>query len=77
VNKIIPKHIDLLMRGGDNPNPQLNTIEKLIAQDAYNRVLSSSQFQELGFKTTYNLFHLFRFFMNRDPYIVKLLYVFL
>jgi len=74
VNKIIPKHIDLLMRGGDNPNPQLNTIEKLIAQDAYNRVLSSSQFQELGFKTTYNLFHLFRFFMNRDPYIVKLLY---
>ena len=71
---VVPKEIDFEMREGDNPDPKFNTLEKLVAEEAYQRVMGLPSYQELGFKRTYNLLHLFRFFMSRDPYIVKLLY---
>jgi MoaA/NifB/PqqE/SkfB family radical SAM enzyme len=70
---IIPQ-IDYLMRGGDHPDEELNSIEKQVAEQAMNAVLTNQNYAELGFKATYNLFHLFRFYMTRDPKIVKMLY---
>ena len=71
---MIPKEVDFEMREGDHPNPRMNNVEKMIAEEAYQRVVLNPAYQELGFKRTYNLMHLFRFYMSRDPYIVKLLY---
>ena len=74
VKSLIAKHIDFEMRNGDNTNTQLNAYEKIVAEDAYNAVLMNPAYAELGFKRTYNLFHLFKFYMSRDPAVIKTLF---
>lgn len=69
----LPEVIDFEMRGGDNPDPEMNLIEKKIAQEAYNRVLHNPGWTELGFKRAYNFTHLLTFYMTRDPYLIRLL----
>jgi len=71
---MIPENIDFLMREGDNPIKEINAIEKEIAVNAYNAVNSSPKWEELGYKRTYNFFHLLRFYESRDPYIIDLMY---
>jgi MoaA/NifB/PqqE/SkfB family radical SAM enzyme len=71
---MIPASIDFEMRGGDHPDEEMNAVEKSIAERAYASVNASSVWAELGYKRTYNLLHLFTFYMTRDPRIIKLLY---
>jgi len=71
---MIPESIDFLMRGGDHPDEEMNNFEKQVAESAFNAVLTRTQYAELGYKATYNLFHLYNFYMTRNPQIVKMLY---
>ena len=69
----IPDVIDFEMRGGNNPNSEMNTIERKIAEDAYNRVNNIVAWQELGYKRAYNFLHMLTFYMSRNPFIIKLM----
>jgi MoaA/NifB/PqqE/SkfB family radical SAM enzyme len=71
---MIPPEIDFLMRQGNHPNTAFNLVEKQIAENAFNAVLTMPQYAELGFKRTYNLFYTFTFCLTRDPYLVKMMY---
>jgi len=70
---VVPKNIDFEMRGGDHPDAEMNAVEKSIAQSAFEFVLNSKEGKELGFKKTYNFFHMIRFYMSRDPFIIQLM----
>jgi len=70
---MIPDEIDFLMRRGDHPNAELNTIEKQLAEKAFMMVNTLPQFAELGYKRTYNFMHLLTFYESTNPYIIKLM----
>jgi len=70
----IPQPVDLEMRGGDHPDSEMNALEKLIAEEAFNRVNSQAPWTELGYRRAYNFLHLLNFYMTRDPYKLKLLH---
>ena len=62
------------MRGGDHTDPEMNSVEKQIAEQTFQSCLTNSAFGELGFKRAYNLRHLWTFYMTRNPQLIKLLY---
>ena len=70
----IPENVDFEMRGGDHPDAEMNAVEKSVAERAFQNVMLSPAWVELGMKGAYNLMHLFTFYMSRDPRIIKLLY---
>lgn len=70
----VPDIIDFEMRRGNHPNAEINAIEKQVAENAFNSVMSNTVFAELGFRRTYNFLHMLRFYMTKDPYLIKLLY---
>lgn len=71
---MIPRIIDFEMRGGDHPDPQMNSVEKQIAEQAFNRVTSDPYWSELDFKTVYNFMHLNTFYGTRKSELIDLLY---
>jgi len=71
---MIPKNIDFIMRGGNNPDKVMDMFESKVAEEAFSRVNTSSVWSELGYKRAYNLLHLFTFYMSRNPDIIKTLY---
>lgn len=68
------EEIDFIMRGGHHPDPEMNALEQYVVNLAYNRVMTSPQWEELGFRGAYNLSHLYHFYMSRDPRVLKCLY---
>jgi len=65
---------DLVMRGGDNPNEEINAIEKQIAQVALQRFATNAVFAEKGLRWSYNWTHFNTFWMAKNPQIIDLLY---
>lgn len=70
---MIPTEVDFEMRGGDHPDPEMNALEKSIAEQAFNFVKFTPQGKELGFKRAYNFLHMLRIYMTQDPFIIQLL----
>lgn len=70
----VPLNIELKMRGGYNPDPEMDTIEHNIAEHAWERLQNTPEWAELGIKKAYNLFHFNTFWMTEDPRLIKLLY---
>lgn len=66
--------LDLAMRGGDNPDPELNELEKQIAQGALQRFERNPVFVEKGLKWAYNWTHFNALWMSKDQKIIDLLY---
>jgi len=62
------------MRGGDNPNPEFNVLERQITQGTLQRVMMNPVFAEKGLKWTYNWTHFNTFWMSKNPKIINLLY---
>ena len=73
-NSGVPPVLDFEMRGGTNPDPDLDTIERSIAEQTMNRFINIPAWTELGLKRGYNFLHTLTFYMSRNPEIVKLLY---
>jgi len=71
---MIPDAVDFEMRGGSHPDPEMNAVEKQVAEQAFNRVISDPSWSELDFKTAYNFTHLNTFYGTRNPDLIKLLY---
>jgi len=65
---------DIIMRGGSHPNPELNELEKHIAQTANQRFELTPIFAEKGLKWTYNWTHFNLLWMSKDQNIIDLLY---
>ena len=62
------------MRGGTNPDPELEAIEQQIVQVAYQRFTNIPTFAKMGLKWTYNWTHFNTFWMSKDPKMQELLY---
>ena len=71
---LITDAIDFEMRGGHHPDLRMDALERQIAEDAYNLVLNSPAWGELGFKTAYNFRYLNYIYGSPNPEIQKLLY---
>jgi len=71
--KITPA-IDLAMRGGDNPDSEINDLEQQIAQGALQRFEMNPVFSEKGLRWTYNWTHFNSLWMSKDQKIIDLLY---
>lgn len=65
---------DLATRGGDNPDPELNKLEKQIIQTALHRFERNPVFTEKGLKWTYNWTHFNTLWMSKDQKIIDLLH---
>lgn len=70
----IPAIVEIEMRGGSHPDPEMDALEHRIAEIAFQRVISSPKWAELGYKKAYNLSHFYTIWMSRDPNIIKLWY---
>lgn len=70
----IPPLVEFRMRGGSHPDAEMEAVEHSIAEQAFQRVNTEPRWTELGYKATYNLLHLYTFYMTRNPKLVKLLY---
>ena len=73
LNDVTPT-VDYIMRGGCNPDLELDDIERQIAKVAYQRFTTIPIFAEKGLKWTYNWTHFNTFWMSKDPRIQELLY---
>ena len=62
------------MRGGMNPDPELETIEQQIVVAAYQRFKQIPTFAKKGLKWTYNWTHFNTFWMSKNPDIQELLF---
>jgi MoaA/NifB/PqqE/SkfB family radical SAM enzyme len=71
---VVPLAVELEMRGGSHPDPEMDAIEHNIAELAFQKCITEPKWAEIGFKRTYNAHHLFTFYMTRNPQIIKLLY---
>jgi len=70
---VVPDAVDFEMRGGSHPDPEMNSYEKGVAENAYKLVNTSPQWTELGYKTAYNFLYLNNFYGTRDPGILAIL----
>ena len=73
MNSLTPA-LDLAMRGGDNPDQEINELEKRIAQGALQRFEMNPVFTDKGLRWTYYWTHFNVFWMSKDPKIIDLLY---
>ena len=65
---------DLAMRGGDNPHPEWDALERQIAVEAFKYFLSNPVFMERGIRWTYNWAHFNTLWMTKDLKRIDLLY---
>lgn len=70
---MIPETLDFEIRKGDNPDIEMNSVEKSILEQAYNLYTTSPKFSELPLKTIYNFLNLSAFYGTQNPQIIKLL----
>jgi len=66
--------LDIAMRGGDNPNSELDEVERQIAAGALQRLASNPVFADRGLKWTYNWTHFNTWWMTKNPKLVDLLF---
>jgi len=66
--------LDYVMRGGEHPNLQRETIEREIAELTLNMFASDPKFHEKGLKWLYNLNHFHTFYCTRTPEVLKYIY---
>ena len=65
--------VDFEMRGGHHPDPEMDAIERQVAEATFQRVTSDPSWGELSFKTAYNFMHLNTFYGSSNPQIINLL----
>lgn len=70
----LPQAIDIMMRGGDNPNLNLNGLERQISMNALTRFNSNPVFMQKGPKWTYNWTHFNTLWMTKNQTLIDLLY---
>jgi MoaA/NifB/PqqE/SkfB family radical SAM enzyme len=62
-----------MRRGGNHPDPTMNSVELSIAESAYNLINTNPNFSELSPRTVYNYLSLNTFYGSQNPGIIKLL----
>jgi len=65
--------IDFVMRGGSNPDPEMDEWERRIAETAFQRFSTNPVFAERGLRWTYNWTHFNTFWMSKNQKIIDLL----
>ncbi len=71
---MIPDVVDLEMRGGSHPHPEMDTIERQIAEQAFQLTLSNPIFAERGYAWSYKWVYFHNVWQSRDPKIIDLWY---
>ncbi len=71
---MIPAAVDIEMRGGSHPHPEMDTLETQIAEQAFQLTLQEPIFAERGYRFAYNWTYFHTIWQSRDPKIIDLWY---
>ena len=67
-----PESIDFEMRRGKNSHPQMEVVERFIAEQAFKNITTNSNWSELSFRTAYNFLYLNTFYGTQNPELIRL-----
>ena len=69
---MIPKTVEVEMRGFNHPDPEMDVVEHQIAEIAYRNITSVPDWADLPPKVAYNFVHLNTFYGTQNPQILNL-----
>ncbi len=71
---MVPPTVDIEMRGGSHPHPEMDALELQIAEQAFQLCLQDPVFAERGYAWSYRWCYFHTIWQSRDPKIIDLWY---